>query len=98
MLRPTLGKVRSMTDIIQLEPVDEIQVTALYKDLVDNTAPSTEGVERLSYKTDSAIVSNLLAEERNLYEEHGRHPHIDGCGLSAVEITGTIRRRKYGSH
>ena len=45
MLRPTLGKVRSMTDIIQLEPVDEIQVTTLYENLVDNTAPGAEGVD-----------------------------------------------------
>ena len=76
-----------MNEIIELAEADEVEITTLYENLVDSTAPGQEHVERLDYRRDYEIVSALLAEERS-------NPFVGGHGLSMqVKVTrGGITR------
>ena len=76
-----------MTETLELQPVDRIEITTLYENLVDSTAPGAGPVERLRGESGGAIVSDLLAEER-------RNPFVGGHGLSMqVSVTrGGISR------
>ncbi len=70
-----------MTQKLDLQPVDQIEITTLYENLVDSTAPGAGPVERLRGESGGAIVSDLLAEERRI-------PFVGGHGLSMqVRIT-----------
>lgn len=70
-----------MTQKLDLQPVDQIEITTLYENLVDSTAPGDGPVERLRGESGGAIVSDLLAEERRI-------PFVGGHGLSMqVRIT-----------
>jgi 7,8-dihydropterin-6-yl-methyl-4-(beta-D-ribofuranosyl)aminobenzene 5'-phosphate synthase len=66
-----------MTTPIPFEPVDSVEITTLYENLVDSTAPGEGIVERLSAKANNPVVSNLLVEER-------RTPFVGGHGLSML--------------
>ena len=70
-----------MTETLELQAVDQIEITTLYENLVDSTAPGGGPVERLRGESGGAVVSDLLAEER-------RVPFVGGHGLSMlVRIT-----------
>lgn len=45
-----------MTTQIPLEPVDSVEITTLYENLVDSTAPGEGIVERLSAKADNRMI------------------------------------------
>jgi 7,8-dihydropterin-6-yl-methyl-4-(beta-D-ribofuranosyl)aminobenzene 5'-phosphate synthase len=66
-----------MSDQITLDPVDRVEITTLYENLVDQTSPGGGVVERLAPKAGETIVSTLLAEER-------RNPFVGGHGLSML--------------
>jgi 7,8-dihydropterin-6-yl-methyl-4-(beta-D-ribofuranosyl)aminobenzene 5'-phosphate synthase len=66
-----------VNDAIVLEPVDRVEITTLYENLVDQTMAAGEAVERLMPKAGAKIVSTLLAEER-------RNPFVGGHGLSML--------------
>jgi len=66
---------------IVLEPVDRVEITTLYENLVDQTMPGGGPVRRLAPKADAKIVSTLLAEERRI-------GFVGGHGLSLlVQVT-----------
>jgi len=70
-----------MNERIDLQPVDRVQITTLYENLVDATATGGGPVERLRAAAGGTVVSTLLAEER-------RNPFVGGHGLSMlVEVT-----------
>jgi len=66
-----------MREQIALAPVDRVEITTLYENLVDQTTPGGGAVERLTPKAGDKIVSTLLAEER-------RNPFVGGHGLSML--------------
>lgn len=66
-----------MTEQIHLEPVDQIEITTLYENLVDSTAPGVGPAKRLSVSRDNPIASTLLADERS-------NPFVGGHGLSML--------------
>jgi 7,8-dihydropterin-6-yl-methyl-4-(beta-D-ribofuranosyl)aminobenzene 5'-phosphate synthase len=66
-----------MPEPIALEPVDRVEITTLYENLVDQTMPGGGAVERLVPRAGETIVSTLLAEER-------RNPFVGGHGLSML--------------
>lgn len=66
-----------MSPQIALEPIDRLEITTLYENLVDQTSPGGGVVERLTPKAGATIVSTLLAEER-------RNPFIGGHGLAML--------------
>jgi 7,8-dihydropterin-6-yl-methyl-4-(beta-D-ribofuranosyl)aminobenzene 5'-phosphate synthase len=67
-----------------LEPVDRVEITTLYENLVDQTSPGGGLVERLTPKAGAPIVSTLLAEERRI-------PFVGGHGLSML-----VRMTRHG--
>ncbi len=70
-----------MPEPIELAPVDRVEITTLYENLVDRTAPGGGPVERLGPKADQKIVSTLLADEKQV-------PFVGGHGLAMlVRIT-----------
>ena len=70
-----------MIDRIDLQPVDRVQITTLYENLVDATATGSSSVERLRASAGSTVVSTLLAEER-------RNPFVEGVavGYGALSV------------
>ena len=75
------NEVSLVNEIIELAAADEVEITSLYENLVDNTAPGREHVERLDYRRDKKIVSTLLADEQS-------NPFVGGHGLSMqVKVT-----------
>ena len=62
---------------IVLEPVERVEITTLYENLIDQTIAGGGAVERLTPKAGEKIVSTLLAEER-------RNPFVGGHGLSML--------------
>ena len=70
-----------METTIDLKPVDSVEITTLYENLVDSTSPDQNLVKRLSPTADNKVVSNLLAEDR-------RTQFVAGHGLSMlVKVT-----------
>lgn len=70
-----------MTDRIVLEPVDRLEVTTLYDNIVDSMVPSGGAIERLGPKGGPTIVSTLLSEEM-------RTPFVGGHGFAmGVRVT-----------
>jgi len=67
----------AMSERIALEPVDRVEITTLYENLVDQTMPGGGPVQRLGPKAGSRIVSTLLAEERQI-------GFVGGHGLSLL--------------
>ena len=68
-------------EVIDLEPVDQVEITTLYENLVDLTAPGGGSIERLGPKTGEVLASTLVVEER-------RNPFVGGHGLSMlVKVT-----------
>jgi 7,8-dihydropterin-6-yl-methyl-4-(beta-D-ribofuranosyl)aminobenzene 5'-phosphate synthase len=66
---------------IGLEPVDRVEITTLYENLVDMTVPGGPRVERLDSKSDQRTASSLLASEQ-------RAEFVGGHGLSMqVRVT-----------
>lgn len=65
-----------MTEPIKLEPVDCVEITTLYENLVDMTMPGGGAVKRLAPKA-GKVVSTLLAEEKGT-------PFTGGHGLSML--------------
>jgi 7,8-dihydropterin-6-yl-methyl-4-(beta-D-ribofuranosyl)aminobenzene 5'-phosphate synthase len=70
-------EVEAMTEHIELAPVDQVEIITLYENLVDQTTPGGNKVERLRPRAGPKIVSMLLAEER-------RTPFVGGHGLSML--------------
>ena len=71
-----------MTEAFNLPPVDRVETTTLYENMVDQTVPGGGPVERLSSASVDQQVTTLLADER-------RVPLIGGHGLSMlVRMTG----------
>ena len=66
-----------MNGTVDLKPVDRVEVTTLYENLVDANALGQETVRRLSATGGGNIVSKLLADER-------RVPFVGGHGLSML--------------
>jgi 7,8-dihydropterin-6-yl-methyl-4-(beta-D-ribofuranosyl)aminobenzene 5'-phosphate synthase len=66
-----------MSEQIALAPVDRVEITTLYENLVDQTSPGGGPVERLDARAGANIVSTLLAEER-------RNPFVGGHGLAML--------------
>ena len=66
-----------MNGTVDLKPVDKVEVTTLYENLVDSNALGQDTVRRLSAKGGNNIVSKLLADER-------RVPFVGGHGLSML--------------
>jgi 7,8-dihydropterin-6-yl-methyl-4-(beta-D-ribofuranosyl)aminobenzene 5'-phosphate synthase len=52
-----------MTDVIELEAVDRVEITTLCENLVDSMAPSSEAVERQRASQTNRVVSKLFARE-----------------------------------
>ncbi|MCX6020926.1 MAG: MBL fold metallo-hydrolase, partial [Chloroflexi bacterium] len=52
-----------MTSTIALAPVDRVEITTLYENLVDSMAPGGGPVTRLSARAENRVASNLMAEE-----------------------------------
>jgi len=52
-----------MTNILQLEPVDRVEITTLCENLVDSMAPSSEAVERRRPGRSKPVISKLFAKE-----------------------------------
>lgn len=78
----------AVNETIELKPVDEVEITTLYENLIDANALGQESVQRLSVKANSFVASQLLADER-------RVPFVGGHGLSMlVKVTrnGITRR------
>ncbi|MCI0438740.1 MAG: MBL fold metallo-hydrolase, partial [Chloroflexi bacterium] len=67
-----------MTERIELLPVDRVEITTLYENLVDLTAPGQEQVERLRSKADNWVASHLLGGDGP------RVPLVGGHGLSML--------------
>jgi len=65
-----------MGERITLEPVDRVEITTLYENLVDMTMPGGGPVKRLAPKV-GKVVSTLLAEEKGI-------PFVGGHGLSML--------------
>ncbi|MBA2450171.1 MAG: MBL fold metallo-hydrolase [Chloroflexi bacterium] len=70
-----------MGERIELAPVDRVEVTTLYDNLVDASLPGGGAVERLTPEKGAPLVSTLLAEEK-------RNPFVGGHGL-AMQVTVT---------
>jgi len=66
-----------MTERIELAPVDRVEILTLYENLVDQTMPGGNKVERLRPRAGPKIVSRLLAGERET-------PFVGGHGLSML--------------
>lgn len=66
-----------MSETIDLKPVDKVEITTLYENLVDANALGQNVVRRLSAKEDNNVTSQLLAEEHRL-------PLVGGHGLSML--------------
>ncbi len=66
-----------MNGTVDLKPVDKVEITTLYENLVDANALGQETVRRLSAEGGGNIVSKLLADER-------RVPFVGGHGLSML--------------
>jgi 7,8-dihydropterin-6-yl-methyl-4-(beta-D-ribofuranosyl)aminobenzene 5'-phosphate synthase len=66
-----------MSERIELAPVDKVEVTTVYDNIVDSMVPAHDEVERLEGNRGDVIVSTLLAEEK-------RTPFIGGHGLGMV--------------
>ena len=77
-----------MSGTIDLRPVDHVEITTLYENLVDANALGQDAVERMSAKGGNGVASQLLADERKV-------PFVSGHGLSmSVRITRDgIQRR-----
>lgn len=86
MAGPVEGSPDVAREAIALQPVDRVEVTVLYENLVDATAPGQGPVERLQTRG-GAIVSDLLAGEP-------RVQFVGGHGLAMLVsvIRGGIRR------
>ena len=52
-----------MSEIVDLEPVDSVEITTLCENLVDSMAPSSEAVERRRASATNPVVSKLFARE-----------------------------------
>ena len=74
-------------ETIELAPVDEVQVTTLYDNLVDQMLPASDAIERLPPAGGAIIVSSLLSEEK-------RMPFVGGHGFATVVtvIRNGVRR------
>ena len=66
-----------MSEAIRLDPVDQVEITTLFENLVDMTVPGGGPIERLPVQAGEMVVSNLLAGER-------RTPFVGGHGLSML--------------
>jgi len=76
----------AVTETVRLEPVDRVEITTLYENLVDGTMPDVGPAKRLGSKA-GTIVSTLMAEET-------RTPLVGGHGLSMlVRVTRNGRTR-----
>jgi len=69
-------EVSAMSERVELDPVDRVEITTLYENLVDMTMPGGGPVKRLTPKA-GKIVSTLLAEEKGI-------PFVGGHGLSML--------------
>lgn len=70
-----------MSDVVPLDPVDQVEITTLFENHVDMTIPSGGPIERLPAQAGQKVVSNLLVGER-------RMPFVGGHGLSPAHCTG----------
>lgn len=69
-----------MNETVRLQPVDCVEITTLYENLVDGTMPDVGPAKRLGSKT-GTVVSTLMAEDT-------RTPLVGGHGLSMqVRVT-----------
>lgn len=66
-----------MSDVIQLDPVDQVEITTLYENIVDSMIPGGGPVERLRPATLDQQATNLLSDE-------WRVPFVGGHGLSML--------------
>ncbi len=66
-----------MADIVELAPVDQVEITTLFENLVDLTAPGGGIIERLSVRSSNMVASYLHDGER-------RNPFVGGHGLSML--------------
>jgi 7,8-dihydropterin-6-yl-methyl-4-(beta-D-ribofuranosyl)aminobenzene 5'-phosphate synthase len=66
-----------MNERIDLAPVDRVEITTLYENLVDLMAPGGGPVERLGAEAGPKVVSTLLADER-------QNPFVGGHGLAML--------------
>ena len=66
-----------MADIIELAPVDQVEITTLFENLVDLTSPGGGIIERLGVRSGNMVVSKLHDGQR-------RNPFVGGHGLSML--------------
>jgi 7,8-dihydropterin-6-yl-methyl-4-(beta-D-ribofuranosyl)aminobenzene 5'-phosphate synthase len=52
-----------MNDVIDLKPVDSVEITTLCENLVDSMAPVSEAVERRRASVSNPVISKLFAKE-----------------------------------
>ena len=53
-----------MADIIELAPVDQVEITTLFENLVDLTSPGGGIIERLGVRSGNMVVSKLHDGQR----------------------------------
>ena len=70
-----------MSDVVPLDPVDQVEITTLFENHVDMTIPSGGPIERMPAQAGQKVVSNLLVGDR-------RMPFVGGHGLSPAHCTG----------
>ena len=73
----TTGQADIASDRVELGPVDRVEITTLYDNLVDSMVPGGPSIERLTPRAGAPIVSTLMAEER-------KTPFVGGHGLSML--------------
>ena len=77
MTTPSIATQDVAAERVELAPVDRVEVTTVYDNIVDSMVPRGGPVERLEPIAGAPIVSTLLREEK-------RNPFVGGHGLGMV--------------